>query len=152
MNSSSGVGNVPRSRTVSVVAQPDQRDTTSTLFPARYAIDMERIADEMTMQDLGLSKPTPNERIIAAKVNAIIKRDFETGGKIQDQMERCNEHNRRVRSAKKVRCRLIAAKIGEKDCPDEPNSGDEGGSGVALHKCKYCQTLERFVTSARAAC
>ena len=52
-------------------------------------------------------------------------------GKIQDQMERRGEHNRCVR-AKKVRRSLIAAEGREKDRSGEPNSGDEGGSGVAL--------------------
>ena len=53
IGSSSEVGTVPQSSTVTVVAPPDERDPTSTLFTAQYAIDNQRIADEMTMFDLG---------------------------------------------------------------------------------------------------
>ena len=69
--------------------------------------------------------------MIAAWVNAINRCEFETVWKIQDHIERTGEHNRRVRSALKVRKRIIAAELMERDHPGEPSSGDEGESGIA---------------------
>ena len=41
------------------------------------------------------------------------------------------EHNSLVHSAKKGRKRIIPKERMEHDCPVEPDSGDEGGSGAA---------------------
>ena len=121
----------PPAPKVSCVTSPGSSDGTKNLFPAQYAVDNQRIADDLIMDDLGLTKVTPNEKIIASNVNATMRRDFLTARKIQDQIEKRSEHNRLVRSAKKARKRIIAKERKERDCHGEQNSGGEGGSGAA---------------------
>ena len=101
-------------------------DGTVTLFPAQYAVVNQLIEDEMIMDDLGLTEVTPNEKIIAVKVNSMMRRDFVTARKIQDQIEKRCEHNRRVRSANKARKRIKAKERMERDRLGELNSADEG--------------------------
>ena len=121
----------PSAPKISYVTLPVSSDGSRKLFPTKYAVDNRRIADDMIMDDLGLTKLTPNGKIIAANVKAVMRRDLVTARKIQDQIEKRGEHNRCVRSEKKGRKRIIAKERIERDRPGEPNSGDEGGSGAA---------------------
>ena len=100
-------------------------------FPQQYAADNLRIADDMELDDLGLSRPTRKDRIKAAMVRAIDCRDYALARQHQDELDRMAEHERRVRNAKKARRKIIAQCRRKMDRPSEPNSGDEGNNGSA---------------------
>ena len=108
--------------------------TSLQQYPLQYAVDNQRIANEQEMDDLGLKKPTKKERIKASIVNAIDKGDFSGARKLQDQLEGMNEHERRVRSAKKARAKVIArcrANMNARTRSPDPNSDNEGGASAA---------------------
>ena len=85
----------------------------------------------MELDDLGLSKLTRKDRIKAAMVRAIDGRDYVLARQRQDELDKMAEHDRRVRSAKKARRKIIAQGRREMDRPSEPNSDDEGNIGSA---------------------
>ena len=100
------------------------------LCPQQYAVDNQRIINEQQMDDLGSTKPTKKERTKASIVNAIDRRDYAEARRLQDQIEGMQEHERRVRGAKKALAKMIEkcrAQMNERALTPDPNSGDEGG-------------------------
>ena len=105
------------------------------------------------MDDLGFKKPTKKERIKASIVNAIDNGDFSGERKLQDQLEWTNEHERRVRSVKKARAKVIArclADMNDRTRSPEPDSDNEDGASAATY-FSYIVSLERRFYSSSSA-
>ena len=103
------------------------------LFPEQYREDVERIDREMRADDLGIRKPTANERRVAARTNAYGRGDFESVANHDKDIhwhltvKRTARHRRKIR---KQGLRCYIGRRGYNSTPD-PRSDDEGGSPIA---------------------
>ncbi len=88
---------VPVRNDTSAQAQDTPVAAPKPMYTVQYAADNARIEQELQREDLGLSKPTRKQKIVAAIVNAQARSDMQAARRNQVARERLKRRARKTR-------------------------------------------------------
>ena len=114
-----------QSDTATAVSTERSVDALASSYPAEFAHQVGRIEREMEAEELGVKKPSSNDRLLVARTVAFEKGDMATVEACDKIQERRRASRRDARARKKVRKAALKECVARTHGLRDPNSDNE---------------------------